>query len=654
MRFKFLALVLAIPVIFMACGGRSSSRTGYDTDGPIKVNFAAENRLFRYTHATPLVMPNESVIRAGDLKPFWQWVERRLNIQLDDVTSQSTANAIMQTESATGFVSANIFGGNSIATDLMNFGTQGHFIDLAPYITAEVMPNLYAYLQENPAVLQSMTAYDGGIYFIPYIAEIGNLARVFLGRQSWVRILLDGQTPLETETAALNVSYSGFWKGDNARHSSNVIVLQNEAAANGVLNFTSARNTLVNYIRDAYPGLRRPSDLFLGSGAQYDIDELAALWRVVKLAPNTLSKAARGSVTPNAEIVPFFFRLTTYREDLLRLASYFNGQRVFGSDSYASKFYFDKDGELQFSYNEDNFLFGILPHFRAFVQEGLIAPDFANISDKSNFRTIYFGGDLREGNTQFGFMTNDWIPSTTNLTLGDGLFQTDVEGFLPPLTRIPGVVEGFVHFIENTRTVKPDGWAISSITGGEKLMSIIKLFDFMFSREGSDAQNFGMPELIDPEPYVNVEGVSFPKMNIWFNEQAALFANGDGSFFSRSFIGFNHPIGYPKSIGFEQQFTSVYGENAWALHGGAEILSPSYNSDQPYFTLAPTIFSLDSRLQRQLEMTNINNTQVDLIFNYLTTGSPTLQQIREAYKNAKVDDYIEIHRKAYNMMTGKR
>jgi hypothetical protein len=176
----------------------------------------------------------------------------------------------------------------------------------------------------------------------------------------------------------------------------------------------------------------------------------------------------------------------------------------------------------------------------------------------------------------------------------------------------------------------------------------------MFSPEGSDVQNYGMPELIEPEPFVNVAGEEFPKMNAWFNEQAAIFSNGDGAFFSRSFMGFNHPIGYQKSIGFEQQFLSVPGEQAWAIHLEADILFPSYNDEHPYFTLAPTVFSLDSRLQRQLEMTNVGSTQVDMIFNYLTTGSPSITQIKEAYVNARVDDYIEIHRRAYAMMTGNR
>jgi len=652
MRFKGLSVLivaLATLAVFTACGGKAGE-DGSDTTGPIKVNFVAEGRFFKYTHASPLVMPDGSVIRNGDLKPFWQWIERRLGIGLDDVTTQSTASAIIQTQSAIGFRDSNIYGGNSIASDLMRYGTQGRFIDLVPFINEKDMPNFNEFLQTYPAIRQAITAHDGGIYFIPYVAEIGYIARAFLGRQSWVRALLDGAAPFEQETATLNVEYSGFWLGENARYDTNVIALQNAAATNGVLNFVTARRILVEYIREKYPEYQRPSDLFLGSGSRHDIDELVALWRVVRLAPNTLSRITTGSVVPGAEIVPYFIRQTNQRECIFRLANYFNGQRVFGADSYSSNFFLDADGVLQFSYNNDFFLFEALPHIRAMFAEGLISPDFANTSLRTNLRAIYLAGDLRPGHNQFGFMTKDFIPSTTNMSLGDGLMQTDVGGFLPPVTRIPGVVNGFVHFLENTRTVKPDGWSISTITGGEKLRSIIRLFDFMFSEEGYVAQNFGMPEMIDDEPFINTEGVAFPKMNAWFNEQSELFANGDGALFSRSFVGFNHPIGYQKSIGFEQQFTSIYGEQAWALYGSVDMFMPSYDSENPYFTLVPPVFSFDSRLQRQLQGTNVGESQTDMLFSFITTGTPSPQQIREAYTNGRGDDFLRIHRDAFAMM----
>ncbi|MCL2443574.1 MAG: hypothetical protein FWD13_08965 [Treponema sp.] len=657
---RVVLVVLVLCVLFSSCGGGRRQRglsqeafAGPDDSGPIKINYVAENRFFRYTDSTPLIMPDGAIIKSGDLKPFWQWVEKTLGIELDDVTTQARSNEIIQTQSAIGFKDANIYGGNSTAEDLMNYGTQGYFLELGQFIDNGYLPNFKEYLDKNGSIREMITAYDGGIYFIPYIAEIGYFARAFMCRQSWVRVLLDGELNPERETASLRTSYPGYWHGRNARHNSNVIALQNMAANNGVLNFITARDTLINYIKETYPNLDKPSQLYLGSNAQFDIDELTALWRVIKLAPNTLSKHVTGSVVPGTDIVPYFFRFTSYREDLLRLANYFNGQRVFGSDSYEAKFYLDKDGVLQFSYAEDNMLDNILPLLKSFYDEGLIAPDFSTLSLRENFRNIYFGGDLRSGHNKFGFMTFDFIPSTTAVSLlGTNQLQTDVEGILPPLTRIPGVVDGFVHFVENTRVIKPDGWAISSVTGGEKLRQCLRLFDFMFSQEGNTAQNFGMPEMIDAEPYIGSGGIAYPKMNSWFNEQSMERSNGDGAMFSRNFIGFNFPIGYEKSIGFEQQFTSAAGERTWKLYEDANILSVSYNrSSSPYFSLVPPVFSFTSQLQRQLLDTNIGGTQVDMIFNYITTNTTTISQIKEAYRSGRIIDYIEIYRDALALVS---
>jgi hypothetical protein len=144
-------------------------------------------------------------------------------------------------------------------------------------------------------------------------------------------------------------------------------------------------------------------------------------------------------------------------------------------------------------------------------------------------------------------------------------------------------------------------------------------------------------------------------MNQWFNEQSSLFSNGDGALFSRNFIGFNFPVGYEKSIGFEQQFTTVYGENTWKLYEGAKVRSPGYDTtSSPYFSLVPPVFSLTQQQQRQLLDTNIGTTQTDLLFSYITTSTTSLRQIKDAYVSGKIDTYIETYRDAYALVAGKK
>ena len=52
-------------------------------------------------------------------------------------------------------------------------GDDAAFIDLAPYITPEIMPNLYAILEENPNIRAAITMEDGGIYGLPAGEQMG-------------------------------------------------------------------------------------------------------------------------------------------------------------------------------------------------------------------------------------------------------------------------------------------------------------------------------------------------------------------------------------------------------------------------------------------------------------------------------------------------
>ena len=47
--------------------------------------------------------------------------------------------------------------------------------------------------------------------------------------------------------------------------------------------------------------------------------------------------------------------------------------------------------------------------------------------------------------------------------------------------------------MENTRVIKPDGWAISTASSPEEINSALALFDYLYSEEGNQAQNYGPP-----------------------------------------------------------------------------------------------------------------------------------------------------------------
>ncbi len=57
--------------------------------------------------------------------------------------------------------------------DISTYGADGVFIDLTPYINAEVMPNLTAILEENPDIRSAITMADGKIYGLPAAEQMG-------------------------------------------------------------------------------------------------------------------------------------------------------------------------------------------------------------------------------------------------------------------------------------------------------------------------------------------------------------------------------------------------------------------------------------------------------------------------------------------------
>ena len=51
--------------------------------------------------------------------------------------------------------------------DLARYGDDGTFLDLTPYLTPDIMPNLCAILEEHPEIRAAITQEDGGIYGLP-------------------------------------------------------------------------------------------------------------------------------------------------------------------------------------------------------------------------------------------------------------------------------------------------------------------------------------------------------------------------------------------------------------------------------------------------------------------------------------------------------
>lgn len=613
----------------------------------LKINFCMGNnsRTMTYQQSDPMELPDGSIISQGDLKATWQYIQSEIDIELIDTAIQDQdADDMIDISAATGFTDAVIYGGNSIAQDLMNYGALGNFVNLKDYL--DYMPDVKAYLEENPTIASAITAYDGGIYHLPYVAEIDNYARAFEGRTDWVVALLDSEDQLEDETHTLTVAYEGYWE----RYNTNVVDLQNAAAEGGVLTRDLALQVLLDYIADTYPSLGKPSDLYVGATAVYDIDELVALWRVIELSPNTLSKVTTGTVVEDAEISPFFIRRTKDREQMFRILNYFDGQRVHASDTEDAKLYIDSDDVMKYSYAEPEFLDKI-NYLQQWYAEGLIFSEFADESMTDNVRKALFFSDDAEGQRQFGFMTLDWFASTT---AGSDV----VYAMLPPVTTISEAgITDFIHYVENTRVIKPDGWAISAAASEEEINSALVLFNYFFTEEGNNVQNYSIPDVREEdEVFLGPDGTEYPKFNDWIFEAAGEYKNGDISGFLRDFMGSQLPLGYQKEIGFELQYTSENGFAGWDLYTQADVLTMSYSAENTFLRLMPPVIALDEREAMQATDSLIGDDQSNEIFKFIVgaeTAVESTDDIADIYESAGIEDYIAIYQAGYDRMMGK-
>ncbi len=302
---------------------------------------------------------------------------------------------------------------------------------------------------------------------------------------------------------------------------------------------------------------------------------------------------------------------------------------------------------MQYSYSEPEFLERV-NYIEQMYSEGLINSEFIDLSTKDNFRSSMFFSDTAEGQKQFGFMTMDWFASTT--AGSDKIF-----GMLPPLTTIPDAgINDFVHYVENTRVIKPDGWSISAAASEEEINAALVLFNYFYTAEGNDVQNYSIPEArVDGEVFTAPDGTEYPKFSEWILGAATTYKNGDMAGFLRDFMGSHLAIGYPKYIGFEMQYTSENGFAMWDLYTKANVLSMSYGAEEDYLRLMPPIISLNEQEVAKVATTTVGDDQADQIFLFITGADSAAQstdEIAQLYADSGLDTYLEVYQQAYDRM----
>lgn len=201
-RIWSLLLVLMMTLSLIGCGGsESSSKKNKITE----VKFPLEEKVT----FTFMVEGTEGVTFAEDIakNALWKRLEEETNVHIDfqfmgDNPSEKLALAV--NGNSYGDV---LWGGPMInSIEASKYIAAGLLVDVKEYLTEELMPNFMDELKENPNIMNSITAADGGVYTMPKITGLEGhyLESPIFVNKAWIdKLGLKVPTTLDEFTAML-------------------------------------------------------------------------------------------------------------------------------------------------------------------------------------------------------------------------------------------------------------------------------------------------------------------------------------------------------------------------------------------------------------------------------------------------------------------
>lgn len=555
-----------------------------------------------------LKLADGTTYQLGDLKPVWKELQNKLKLKFTNVYSgASSAKNEYTTWKSLDFKGVDIVVGD--ADDITVDGRSGKIVDLSKYL--DKMPNFKKFLEENPIVYLSIVSdvEKGSIYYAPYFDGYNDIEKYYLMRIDWVEKLLDGKGDFVATTSdkfgdiCKKISYEPYMptsasvkveslnsdgtdvieitKNYDTKYG-NIIDYMNKNIKNETTGVEMV-NILRNYIDEAYDGYygEKRSNLFCGYDACWDADELVALLRCVVCNTYALTGQNQNKVTGIFPRESSLNRTT----DLLSLASMFG---IRGTESRNGFMYFNKEGKLsdargQVDYNE------AIHKLNELYKEGLILQNFDTYEGTIN-------KDMYQKN--LGFMLYDYLQTQTIYNMDKTTLDKNpnfkLSAVINPVAKWDdGESEKYMRFTESWRSVKTNGWCISSACTGEKLNAALTLFDYMYSDEGSILMSYG-PSSWRSGKTISYKGEDIPELSSAALDELWNLAGGNYTNYARQYLGSTLPVGFVKDQGMEYQSTTEGGKEgalkvSTAISKGVlKHVSPTIE-DNLFYTMVPTV-----------------------------------------------------------------
>ena len=613
-----LVVVLLAALVLFAC---TQTEGDEQVELNVAINYVSGANLMSITNHqdVPYMALNGETYNPGDLLPTWEAISEILDVKFNDISTASDANTNAQFErlQTSSFDGVDII--NATGALIGPEGVKGNFVDLAEHL--DDMPNFSAFLAANPAVEQSITSADDGIYFTPYFDGFGEQELMFLMRIDWVEDILDSVAPVFDSGAAVVPSeYSNrvipvpIDVNITVANSDATTRVVNKAYTANILDVLAAlpsptgadvANAFRQHMSDTYgdQGYAKLSDVFVGTDAAYDTDELLALMYVVKSNPQFLTADHTDGVKSSVEV------LFPREAKGSRIRNLFRGLEMFGIRGVVSRaewLYIDETGTLNDARHDQAFVDAV-EDMSDMYADGLILQNPEDPAN-TNWRT-----QLLSSST--GFMSYDYNASSTAQGLVDAGSAIDADysyqAVLPPVYDWLGDGNYF-HYSESVRSVKNEAWGIpSSIESDpDKLAKAIALFDGMY--DYSSVNSIGTIGLYGPIGWTSGT-LQYADQTVYRMSDDALaemnsLAGGNMINYLRMYVGATLPIGHIRSLGLEFQTLSEDGEEGVsrlnvARSAGVLKLAGQTDSTNPWFSITPTFYPLTEAQSDEIDDT---------------------------------------------------